>query len=196
VTGYVALGIVVCAIITVLVFIRLEGFSDQEKRDLAKELKKLAALLTVLVGVVAFFIAEWGGYESLIIFLPISGLVAVVIFVVVGGATFVTKIRFLSPFGFVLLVGILLFIGFQKGFFEEEWSAILYPDSENLLESELVGISDSLAQCRSMIQVRASELNIIPSQYDYECGLNCELVPSVFPEVFGPMWECEETVGR
>ena len=71
----------------------------------------------------------------------------------------------------VFIVGLIAAISCS---FEEEWRAILYPTAESLLESELVGISGSLEQCRSMIQARASELNLIPSQYDYECGLNCE----------------------
>lgn len=67
---------------------------------------------------------------------------------------------------------ILLFL-FISSCAKDNWEAIVYDDRNDLSEYKILGVYDSLDDCRTVAvsYLYSSELESIG---DYECGLNCE----------------------
>ena len=70
--------------------------------------------------------------------------------------------------------------------FEEEWTAFVYPDANNLLVHSEAGPFASFAECQAAA-IGTLRGKGLASVGDYECGLNCK---------YDPEWQastCEET---
>jgi hypothetical protein len=70
----------------------------------------------------------------------------------------------------------------------DKYLGFYYPDRNNLLEEiSSVKIFNSLESCREWANEQASILNPNDSEYDYECGKNCDTSG-------GKPYICEETL--
>lgn len=73
---------------------------------------------------------------------------------------------------FIIVVFIILLVILVN---KDEWSGYFYPDRNNLstwIESD--SEFKSLNECRNWANNKAVELKLSNTEYDYECGLNCE----------------------
>jgi len=71
-------------------------------------------------------------------------------------------------------------------FFEEEWTAYVYPDANDLSRSQQYGPFSSFEDCQ-IAAINNLRGRGLATKGDYECGLNCE---------YKPEWQtsiCEET---
>ncbi len=82
---------------------------------------------------------------------------------------------------------ILAMASFLSSCKNDRWEAIVYEDKSDLSEYKILGVFDSLENCRDEA-VTYLYNNNLQSVGDYECGLNCE-----FREGWGNTRICEKT---
>jgi len=88
--------------------------------------------------------------------------------------------------GIIILV--LLIWGFSVLFKKDVYIGFYYPDAGNLTNDiQSDGNFNTLEACRDWIDKQASTYNPNDSNYDYECGKNCDLSG-------GKPYICEETL--
>ena len=86
-----------------------------------------------------------------------------------------------------VLLGALIW-GISTFFKKDSYIGFYYPDASNLLNDiQSEGIFDSLEACRSWINKQVEIYNQDNSDYDYECGKNCDISG-------GKPYVCEETL--
>lgn len=86
-------------------------------------------------------------------------------------------------------IGLLIIAVFWLWPTPEVWTGFLYPDATDLSNHIETGTFDTLEQCRDATISYAEGLNIPFRQYDYECGINCEVRAGL-----GGINVCEETL--
>jgi len=70
----------------------------------------------------------------------------------------------------------------------DEYRGFFYPDKDNLSNHVETGIFDTLKECVDVTTAYGDDMGISPTQYDYECGLNCKQDESI-----DGIYVCEET---
>lgn len=90
--------------------------------------------------------------------------------------------------GFILLVFAIWWI-WGHWLAKPTWTATFYPDAGNLTISQSYQV-DSLEGCRDWVDTQALLLGV--TDYDYECGTNCELKANP-PGISGQYYICDET---
>ena len=72
-------------------------------------------------------------------------------------------------------IALLFFLGFLTYSCgqNETWTGYVYPNANNLFNSNYMGAFSSLEECRSSCRDEISRNGY--SNADYECGLNCKL---------------------
>ncbi len=73
--------------------------------------------------------------------------------------------------GVLLIVAVIWFIWPS----DDVWTGYFYPDATNLSDHVETGAFDTLEECRDVTVSYAEDMGIPYGQYDYECGLNCEI---------------------
>jgi hypothetical protein len=69
----------------------------------------------------------------------------------------------------------------------ESWSAFAYPNANDLSDFRYLGQFKSLESCRAAIHAWRTDMRVV-ADTDYECGKNCDGVPSAGRPVI-----CEST---
>ncbi|OHA56954.1 MAG: hypothetical protein A2114_00205 [Candidatus Vogelbacteria bacterium GWA1_51_14] len=88
----------------------------------------------------------------------------------------------------LIIIGVLITIlGIATLFKSDQYVGFYYPDANDLLNDiQSQQTFDSLDLCRDWIDEQVSIYNPDDSEYDYECGKNCDLSG-------GKPYICEET---
>ena len=68
----------------------------------------------------------------------------------------------------------------------DDWNGFFYPDKNNLSKYSNLGSYGSLESCRAAIKEHAYRMNLLSTEYDYECGKNCKAMQ-------GDLKICSET---
>lgn len=76
-------------------------------------------------------------------------------------------------FGIIVLGSLVLFA--VNTFNSEEWLPIYYPEPDNLTTYSIGPIVDTLDECRDWVDSETKRRDQSIDEYDYECGLNCDL---------------------
>jgi len=87
----------------------------------------------------------------------------------------------------IILVVIIIW-GAVNFFSSDEWLPTYYPNPSDLTTYSNGPIFDTLEQCRDWVDAEAIRRGQALGEYDYECGLNCEL-----DNTYG-LFVCDETV--
>ena len=93
----------------------------------------------------------------------------------------------LITLGIMLLYWIGSEIQISSPFKKDEWEGFVYPDANDLLIHQNLGVFPSLTECRYAALYRLAELNASETG-TYECGLNCR-----FEDGWETLKICEET---
>ncbi len=81
------------------------------------------------------------------------------------------RLRGFAPFVFALATALVL-----TACGEAQWTAMVYPDRENLHDFDRIGVFEGLDQCRAAateaIGLLTGAANVVPG---WECGRNCSV---------------------
>ena len=70
--------------------------------------------------------------------------------------------------------GALVVVFLLAGCSRDEWTGVVYPDRNNLLEYTRLAPNTSLEACREAVRRHAAAAGWDWERLDYECGLNCK----------------------